>query len=245
MPFFILSILIQVALVVHIVKTGRDTKWIWIVVTLPLAGSVAYLLSEVLPDVSNTRAGREAGKKVKSVVNPNKDINQATKQFAISDTIDNSMRLAQECLNKGLFTDAKSLYTKCLKGAHVGDAHLMFGLARSSFELGEYVEVKATLDSLIEINPEFKNADAHLLYARTLEKLNEVAAALEEYEALHGYFPGPEASYYFAKFLKKQNQNEKAKAVFQQIVNVASDSGKHYNSIHKEYVKDAKKELSL
>ena len=66
----------QVALVVHIIKTGRDTKWVWIVVMLPLAGSIAYLLLEVLPDVSNTRAGQAAGKKVKSVVNPNKDINQ-------------------------------------------------------------------------------------------------------------------------------------------------------------------------
>ena len=245
MPFFILSILMQVALVVHIIKTGRDTKWVWIVVMLPLAGSIAYLLLEVLPDVSNTRAGRAAGKKVKSVVNPNKDINQATKQFAISDTVENSMNLAQECFNKGLFSDAKSLYEKCLKGAHVGDAHLMFGLARSSFELGEYLDVKATLDSLIDINPEYKNADAHLLYARTLEKLNEVAAALEEYEALIGYFPGPEASYYFATFLKKQNQNEKAKAIFQQIVDTASNSGKHYNSMHKEYVKDSKRELSL
>ena len=37
MPLFILSILLQIALVVHIVRTGRNTTWIWIVVMLPLA----------------------------------------------------------------------------------------------------------------------------------------------------------------------------------------------------------------
>lgn len=245
MPFFILSILMQVALVVHILKSGRDTKWIWIVVMLPLAGSIAYLLLEVLPDLSNTRAGREAGKKVKSVVNPNKEINQAAKQFSMSDTVENSMKLAEECFNKGLYSDAQSLYSKCLKGAHDSDPYIMYGLAKSFFELGEYESVKTTLDNLIESNPKYKNADAHLLYAKTLEKLNEVAAALDEYEALHGYFPGPEASFYYAKFLKRQNLNEKSKAVFQQIIDTADHSGKHYNTLHKEYVKNSKRELSL
>ena len=49
MPLFILSILIQVALVIHIVKTGRSTTWIWIVVMLPVAGSIAYFVLEGLP----------------------------------------------------------------------------------------------------------------------------------------------------------------------------------------------------
>ena len=245
MPFIILSVLLQVALVVHIVKTGRNTTWIWIVVMLPLAGSIAYVLLEVLPDASNTRAARKASKKVKSVINPNKEINNATKQFSVSDTVENSMKLAEECYNKGLFSEAKSLYEKCLKGAHAGDPHLMFGFARSVFELAEYSVVKDTLDKLIEINPEYKNAEAHLLYARTLEQLNEVAAALDEYETLHGYFTGPEASFYFAKFLKNQNQNEKSKAVFQQIVDAARHSGKHYNTLHKEYISGSKKELTL
>ncbi len=57
MPILILSAILQVALVVHIIKTGRSTTWIWIVVMLPLAGSIAYLLLEVLPDLM---AGRQA-----------------------------------------------------------------------------------------------------------------------------------------------------------------------------------------
>ncbi|PCK07520.1 MAG: hypothetical protein COA42_13985 [Alteromonadaceae bacterium] len=33
MPLFILSLLFQVGFVIHIIKTGRSTTWIWIVIT--------------------------------------------------------------------------------------------------------------------------------------------------------------------------------------------------------------------
>lgn len=244
MPIIIVSILIQIALVIHVVKTGRNTTWIWIVVTLPLAGSIGYLILEVLPDIFGTRGARQAGRKVKSAINPNKDINDATKQFARSDTVENSMRLAEECYNKGLYSDAKELYSKCLQGPLFDDPHLIFGLAKSDFELGNFTEVESSLDRLIELNPEYKNPEAHLLYARTLDKLNKVAGALHEYETLHRYFAGPAASFYFAHFLKKQNQQDKSMAIFQQIVNAAANSGKHYNAIHQEFIKGAKDEVS-
>jgi hypothetical protein len=49
MLFYILPILIQVGLVVHVIKTGRNTIWIWVLVLLPGVGSLAYLVVEVLP----------------------------------------------------------------------------------------------------------------------------------------------------------------------------------------------------
>lgn len=244
MPVLILSVLIQIALVIHVVKTGRNTTWIWIVVMLPLAGSVAYLILEVLADIFRTRVARQTGSKVKSIVNPNKDINDAAKQFSRSDTVENSMRLAEECYNKGLYSDAKELFSKCLHGPLFDDPHLIFGLAKSDFELGNFSEVESALDKLIELNPDYKNPEAHLLYARALEKLDKVAAALHEYEVLHGYFAGPAASFYFARFLKNQNQQEKSQLIFQQILNIAKESGSHYNSIHNEFIKGAKDELS-
>lgn len=244
MPLFILSVAIQVAFVIHIIKTGRNTTWIWIVVILPMAGSIAYLLMEILPELLNSRAGRNASRKIQSTISPNKDFDAAAKQFSISNTVENSMRLADECYNKGLFAEAKKLFEKCMSGPHADDPYLMFGLAKSDFQLGNYSDVVATLDKLIELNPDYKNQDAHLLYARALEKSEQISAALHEYETLHGYFSGAEASYYFARFLKSQNMNDKAREVFQHIVDKAKNSGRHYNTLNKEFIKQARIELS-
>ena len=243
MPFLILSVLLQVAFVIHIVKTGRNTTWIWIVIMLPVAGAIAYLILEILPDLTNSRAGRTAGRKVTSVINPNKSLNHAAHNFSVSDTVENSMRLADECFSKGLYEDAKTLYEKCLVGIHSNDPAVMVGLARAEFMLRHYSNTKSLLDRLIENNPEYKNQDAHLLYARTLEALNDIAAAAHEYEVLHGYFSGPEASFYYGMFLKSQNQYDLANRIFNEIISKAKMSSKHYSSLHKEILKRTRDEL--
>ena len=72
--------------------------------------------------------------------------------------------------------------------------NLMLGLARAQFAAGKPADARATLDALIQHNPEFRSADGHLLYARALEAEGQSQRALEEYKALGGYYPGAEAS---------------------------------------------------
>ncbi|WP_193163810.1 tetratricopeptide repeat protein [Microbulbifer hainanensis] len=244
MPFLILSLLLQVAFVVHILKTGRSTTWIWIVVMLPMAGLIAYLIVEILPGLSNSRAGRHARRKVRSAINPNRDINRAVREYTVSDTVENSMRLANECLNRGLAEDARELFRKCLHGPHVDDPDILFGLARAQFQLGEYAEVRETLDQLKERNPDYRNAEAHLLYARALEGMDQVAAALHEYEVLHSYYPGPEAAVYYGKFLKAQNQPDLANRIFREVLQKADHLGKQYKTLHRDLLQLARSELA-
>lgn len=243
MPYVILSILIQVAFVVHIIKTGRNTIWIWIVIILPMAGSIAYLLIEVIPDLLHTRSGRQAGRKIRSIVNPNQGLNQAASNYSVSDTVENSMRLAEECLEKGLYQEAKDLYSKCLKGIHADEPVIMYGVARCDFALDNYQQSKDMLDKLIELNPEYKNQNAHLLYARSLEKIGDLISAQHEYDTLHSYFNGPEANYYYALYLKSQNRADEAKTILLEIVEKSKISGKHYNNLYKDFIKGARNEL--
>ena len=48
----ILSIAIQAALIVHAIKTGRNTLWIWAIALLPPLGPIAYVAVELLPELS-------------------------------------------------------------------------------------------------------------------------------------------------------------------------------------------------
>ena len=146
MPFFILSLLVQVIIVIHIVKTGRPTTWIWLVVMLPVAGSIAYLVVEILPDFMHTRTGRGVARKVDSVINPNRDINAATRKYTVTDSVENTVRLADECMNKGLYAEAKSFYLKALQGRYFDDPSLLYGMARSQFMLNDFSGVRVTLE---------------------------------------------------------------------------------------------------
>lgn len=243
MPIFILSIIVQVAFVVHIVKTGRNTTWIWIVLALPVAGSIAYFIIEVLPGLGSSHTARKTKHSVVNTLNPNKDLNQAVQNFSLSDTVENSMNLAAECIGQEKYEEAKSLYERCLTGVHKDDPELMQGLASAEFGLGEFKTCRGILDDLIEKNPDYKSPEAHLLYARSLEGLGETQEALHEYEALDKYFPGPEATYRYAKLLQAIEQQDKARAQFEKILVQAEQAGKHYNNIYGQWIKLAKAEL--
>ncbi len=86
------------------------------------------------------------------------------------------------------------IYQTCLTGVFADDPKLLLGYARAQFEAGDAAGTRATLDDLIQKNPEFKSADGHLLYARALEAEGNVEKALSEYATLAEYFPGAEAA---------------------------------------------------
>ncbi len=244
MPLFALSLILQVAFVLHIVKTGRNTTWIWIVVMLPFAGAVAYLIVELLPELLGTRSGRKAIRKVDSVINPDRTLKQAANQYAVADTVENSRRLAEECLDKQRFDEAQSLYEKCLKGLYEHDAVLLHGLARAQYGSGNFADVIHTLDRLKQHNPDYRDADAHLLYAKAMDAQNKYQEALHEYEVLARYYPGPEAKCRYALLLQKQGREKDAAALFHEVVTAAKHSGRHYRELHKEWIDMAKKNTS-
>lgn len=237
MPIVVLSLLVQVALVIHILKTGRPRTWIWLVMILPVAGAAAYLVLELLPDFAGTRSGRKTIRTVQDLVNPDRDLKSAAQDYQTAKTIDNAQRLAQELLLKGQYAEAAILYRDCLKGLHEFDPLFMYGLAQAEFGLGNFTLVKELLDQLIAKNPDYKNPDAHLLYARVLASLGDSRGALHEFEVLDSYYPGAEASYHFAKLLQKLGQTERALAVFESILAKAKTGGSHYNDLHGKWVK--------
>jgi hypothetical protein len=40
---------LQLLLIIHVIKTGRNTLWIFLLIFVPLVGGLAYLIVEVLP----------------------------------------------------------------------------------------------------------------------------------------------------------------------------------------------------
>lgn len=43
-------IILQVALAVHAIRTGRPFTWVFLIVVFPLVGSLVYLIAELIPE---------------------------------------------------------------------------------------------------------------------------------------------------------------------------------------------------
>ena len=70
MPIFILSLIVQIFLIIHVIRTGRDRIWIWVLLFLPLAGGLAYLILELLPEWRRSMGGQKTLRQVKQTLDP-------------------------------------------------------------------------------------------------------------------------------------------------------------------------------
>jgi len=210
MPLIILSVLIQIAFVLHVLKTGRNERWIYLVMFIPVAGAAAYFIMEIMPDLMAGPGGRKARKSAGKILNPNKDLNAASHDLQVADTVQNNQRLAEELMEQSRYDQAAGLLEKCLTGLNQYNPQIMAALATCQFEQGLHSTARDTLDTLIKENPDFKSQDSHLIYARSLEQQGDIAGASAEYDALVGYYTGPEPSYHYAMMLKAHGNTEKA-----------------------------------
>jgi len=240
----ILSIAIQAALIVHVIKTGRNMLWIWAIALLPLVGSIAYAVVEVLPQVLGGRTARRAKSGVQRMIDPDRELRRASAEVEISGNVDARRRLAEELFERGRFDAAIDVYQGGLKGVFEHDPTLLLGLARAHFASQDFAAARATLERLAQHNPDFKSADAQLLYARTLEAQDALEDAERAYANLAPGYPGAEARVRYGLLLKRRGNLPAANRVLKDLLDSAQLGPAHYRRAQAEWLERARRELS-
>ncbi len=242
--WYVLSLVMQIALVVHVVKTGRSWLWMLAIGLLPLLGSLAYIVVELLPAALGGRTARKARAEVRKAIDPERDLREASAQVELSGNVDARRRLGDKLMEHGKFDEAQRAYRAGLNGIFSQDPTLLLGVARAQFELHEFRAARSTLDELIAANPDFKSADGHLLYARALEEEGEVERAVLEYQALDGTYPGAESKLRHGLLLKRLGRVEEARRMLRELVDGARVAPRHYRKAQAKWLDWAASELS-
>ena len=242
-PIYILSLALQAALIVHVIKTGRNSLWIWAIALLPGAGSLAYVVVEILPSAFGSSAARKAKAGMQRVIDPDKDLRQASAQVAISGNADARKRLGEELFERGQYDQAIEAFQGGLTGIFEHDPTLLLGLARAHFAKGEYALARETLDRLIANNPDFKSAEGHLLYARAVEEEGNLDQAAREYAVLERSYPGAEARLRYGLLLKRMGKDDESRRVLTDLMQSAQLAPRHYRKAQAEWLDRAAREL--
>ena len=95
------TLLIQVALVVHVLKTGRSRYWILVLIFIPLVGALAYVLIEILPEFRTSIAGQRAARGIRRAVDPGGEVRRQAAAWEQSPNADNARRYAEALLGSG------------------------------------------------------------------------------------------------------------------------------------------------
>jgi hypothetical protein len=245
MPILIfLSVALQVICAIHVVRTGREQPWLWIIIIGSYIGVIAYLVAVLIPDLRHDPRGRAAARKVLHKFDPERQRRHIQQRLDVADTIENRRALAEESMRLGDFTNAAELYQSMLKGVYADDAAFLLGLARAQAGLDDFAAARETLARLYAAHPDFRSNDAELMRARLLEALGDHAAALDHYRSLSTSYPGEEARFRYGALLKQTGRYSDARSVFADMLKRAKNAPRYYRKKEKDWLESAQRELA-
>lgn len=209
-------IAIQVACVVHLVKTGRNPLWLTALVFLPMVGAIAYFIVEILPGLQGNRHVRTARAKATAALDPERELRAARDAVELTDTVANRVRLGDACAELKRWSEAEAAYREALAKAP-DDARVQAKLAQAIFEQGHAGEALALLDALEPPVGQSERDRRGLLRARMLEHLGRNEEALALYADLVTRLPGEEARCRYAALLLAEGWENKARKQLEEV----------------------------
>lgn len=203
--FYTITILLQAICVIHCVRSRTQQNWIYLIIFLPLIGSLVYLFSEVITrrDLRNVKAG------VGEVFNPSGSLKKLEENFRFSDTFNNRILLADACLAAGQTQRAIHLYEEGLEGAFSENELGISRLILAYYQERRFEDVVKITPRIISL-PQFAKSKSHILYAASLGQCGQPEKAESEFKKMNGRFGNFEARYYYALFLRQQNRQEES-----------------------------------
>ena len=240
----ILNFALVIGCCIHAVRSGRMSPWLFVILFFQTIGCAIYLITQVLPELTASRAAQQAKQGLKRVIDPEAERRKAEAQLGMADTVSNRLSLARAAAARGDFGQSVEMFQSCLKGAYANDAAMMLELAQAQFANGKPAESRATLDALKAANPGFRSPEGHLLYARALSGEGHTDEALIEYQALvDGGYPGEEARARYALLLKEAGRLPEAQALKAEMFKRADLAPKFYKKNEQEWLDLVRREL--
>ena len=206
----VVPLALEVLLIVHVFRTGRDRWWVYIIFFIPLAGSLAYLLVEVLPDLVRGRGAAQVKRTVVRALDPGRDIRRLEAALDLAPTVHNRSALAAAWMAAGQPAKAVDLYFQCLTGVYRTDRSLMIRFAEALNAAGYHDRAREVFDSIITTHGPIQDGRELLCSASTREACGDAAGAEEAYKAAVLKSPGLEARYRYIAFLRAKARQEDA-----------------------------------
>jgi hypothetical protein len=212
-----LALILTIVLCIHVVRTGRELFWLWIIILAQPIGGLIYLVAIVLPELFGGRTARRIGQAARQTLDPMRAYREAKAAHDDTPTVANAMRLAQASSALGRPDEAEALYREAAQGIHADDPTLLLGRANALIELGRFAEALAVLEVLGADEGRGRTPQAALALGRAYEGLGRNAEAETAYEWAAERLPGLEAMSRQAAFLARTGRRAEAADLLQEI----------------------------
>ena len=236
--YFYIILILQAVCVIHCLRRGRSTMWIWVIVFLPLIGCIAYVAIEMF----NRGQIQQLQSGLGNALYPAGKIKRLEEQVRFSDTFNNKVALADAYLASGDTQKAIELYEGSLTGAFTDNDHVLMQLVVAYFTVERYADVIKIAKKIYRL-PQFSRSHAHILYAMSLEKTGNYTKAEDEFKIMKVRYSYFEGRYQYGMFLLRSNRAEEAQKIFRELVDEFSYLSSFEKRNNRLWFNQAKDEL--
>jgi hypothetical protein len=212
-PFAVLAKMVwvfQLAMIVHVLKTGRPYWWFWILVSAPVIGGIAYALIEVAPDLGGATGSMSWKPRAWRI----RDLREELEE---TDTVKLRLALASELLAGGDAEEACQTVEDCLTGVWRDDPHTLAAVARYRLEAGKVSEALEAIDKINTRADRLLAQQVAVLRGRALVQAGRHAEGQAALRAAMNVFMGEEARYWLAVSLMETGAVDDARDIWTDI----------------------------
>ena len=210
--YFYLIVALQAYCIYHCYSNRYPYYWIFVILFVPLLGSMLYLFMNVIQKRDIDRVQAE----ITSVVNPTKKIKELEVKIKLTDSFENRVALAEAYLEVKMYKEAIHYFEEALKGTFQNDFYVTSKLQEAYYFSSNY-DKSIAVAGRISKHAKFKKSRAAFLYALALERKGELIKAEELLTQLDAPYSKYEERLELAKVYIKNGSLDKARTLLDEI----------------------------
>ena len=205
------SLLFSILLAVHVVRTGRELYWLWIILIFQPIGGLVYIALNIVPDVFGGTTARRLGTAARETLDPHREYREAKAACDETPTVRNQSRLAAAAMHMQRYDEAERLYRDAAQGVHADDPALLLGLANALLELRRPADALEVLERMGDDAPHGRTPPAALALGRAYEALGRIPEADAALRSASERMPGFEGMARYAAFMARNGRKPEAR----------------------------------
>lgn len=210
---FPLVLVLEIFCLYHAYKNNTEQRWFWVIILLPLIGSIIYLYYHFF----NRNTIEDLEENITKVVNNNYEIERLEKEVTFSPTVKNKLLLAEECIKHANYDRAIELLESSNKGTYADDPEILMQLVKANYLKRNY-EAAVKYGALLETDFDFKKSEERIAYAWALFNTNEHRKAEAVFQDMDHQFSNYKHRLEYANFLIQENRQPEAKSLLAHLI---------------------------
>jgi hypothetical protein len=208
--FYPWGFLVQILAIVHFVRRRPENYWFFIILFGGFLGAAAYIIAEVLPDVTLLRSFLQGfGRKSRA--------RTLETQILDNPSAANYEELGEIYKDDGQYERAREAFTHAI-AARSDSLHTFYFRAQTSLALGDLPAAIADLERVVAADRKFDYYRAAGLLADAYAKSGNLNLAGSLYADVTEYSTTPETLYNYANYLKMSNRRDEARDWAQKLL---------------------------